>query len=391
MEINDKVIISMRASKKVRSGYPWVYSNDVRNGRTLPPLCAAPVEDETGKYAGFGVFNRNSLIQLRIITRRRDPDIAGLIRERIRGAFESRQELYPGFSSLRMFFAESDGLPGLIIDKYEDNLVIEMNSKGMMPFLDEITSACVEIFAPVSIILKNTATSLRLEGLEEEKRVLYGTPPSELIIRENGILFHIDPLNGQKTGFFFDQKDNRLALARLSGDRTFLDLFSYTGSWGLYALKHGAKNALFVDSSPEACAYVKRNLSLNGFKNGEVVNSDVFDFMSGNKEHFGACSLDPPAFAKSAKDIKNASKAYVHLNRNLFKMMSPGGIAATSSCSYHISDAVFGEILEKAAYESGQRVFYAGEASQAKDHPVPIGFPESRYLTTRFIRRSFRR
>ena len=379
--------IDKRATKKIKAGYPWIYSNEIIEKKIDLSVSIVDILGIDGLFLGSGYYNKHSLIAARILSDKKiDFDKAFFV-SRIKKAFSQRKKLYPNFNSLRVVYGESDFLPGLVIDKYEDLVVIELNTKGIYMFKDLIVDAIDEVLNPVSIILKNSSSVLKLEGLPMETEVLKGKL-EPIVIEENGIKFFIDPVNGQKTGFFFDQKENRKALISYAQGNVAHDIFSYSGGWGLYLLKAKAKKVFFVDVSESALDIVKENLKLNGFSNGEVVKVDAFSYLRTLKKN--SCDLivlDPPAFAKSKKDIKKAQKGYVDINREAIKALASNGILATSTCSYHISEANFNEILYKATYESGSKMVKIYNGIQAYDHPILINFPESNYLKTYFGRK----
>jgi len=388
MLTEEKIIISPRAAAKISGGYPWVFSNEIVTPlRELPDLCLGVLFSAKGDFLGKALFHKHSLIALRLLTHGADfsPDL--FFYRRIKEAVNRRKEIYPGWATLRLAYGESDGIPGLIVDRYGDYLILEFNAKALLPYEEHIVRALTELLSPKGILLKNTAFVLSREGITPETRVLSGEVPEETVVEECNVRFLIRPYSGQKTSLFLDQKENRKRFSAYAAGREFTDLFCYAGAWGLYALKAGAASALFVDISEDAGNLVRENLKLNGWTDrGAFVKTDVFQYVK-EIPSLDIISLDPPAFAKSKKDLSAAIKGYLYLNRAVMKKMRPGSLLATSSCSYHVSEHQFDEMLMKSAMESRSRMTLLPGGTQAPDHPVLIQFPESLYLKTRFLRK----
>jgi len=385
--MKNTITVNPRCEKKLRGKYPWIYANEITaKSGDIADVDVVTVITASGSVLGTACFYRHSLIQARILSWN-DVDITTkFFVQKITTALEKRRTLYPSLRSFRLIYGESDGLPGLIVDKYEQLLVIELNTQGMYQFKQEITDALTIVCEPVTILLQNNSSSLAYEKLTAETTLLYGAEPQPVVIDEFGVKFLVDPINGQKTGFFMDQKENRRLLGQFSTDKTFLDTFAYSGAWGMHALKNGASSCTFVDSSAQACDLIRENLKLNGFS-ADVIKANAFDYLRETTALPDIVVLDPPAFAKTKKDIPKAEKAYTDINRIALKKMPIGGILASSSCSFHMSQEAFYGCLHEAALQAQTQVSLIGWGTQAYDHPVMFNHPESLYLKTLFVRK----
>jgi 23S rRNA (cytosine1962-C5)-methyltransferase len=383
------VTIEARAVRKLAAGHPWIYANEVTaRAGDLADVDLALIRDPAGKPLATGTYYKHSLIQIRVLTRRDEPVDAALIRRRLQTALARRQALYPDLACVRLVHGECDGLPGLVVDRYADVLVLELNTQGIFLFLAPILAALQDLLAPRAIVLRNTSTALAYEQLAPRTEVLIGRLDGPVVVEEWDVKYLVDPLQGQKTGLFLDQKENRRLLRRWCRGATVWDVFAYAGGWGLHALAAGARHVTFVESSAAACDMIRANLTLNGFTAAEVVQTNAFDALRAMPRNtVGALVLDPPAFAKTRKDVQAAARAYLDINRLGLQRLDEGGVLATSTCSFHISAEHFAELVAKAVFQSRQRVELLAESGQAPDHPVQLEFPESRYLKTRFLRK----
>lgn len=381
------ITVNPRCEKKLRGCSPWIYANEITGKPAgLADVAVVTVTGSSGALLGTAYWNRHSLIQARLLSRESAEITEEFFVKKITAALERRRGLYPELRSFRLVYGESDGLPGLVVDKYEGQLVIELNTQGMYRFKNEITAALAAVCKPETILLQNNSSALAYEGLAPETVVLYGTEPQAVVIEEFGVKFLVDPVRGQKTGFFMDQKENRRRFGHLAAGKTCLDTFAYSGAWGLHALAQGGASCTFVDSSAEACDLIRENLRLNGLA-GEVIKANVFDYLRETAALPEAVVLDPPAFAKTKKDIPKAAKAYTDINRIALKKLPAGGLLATSSCSFHMAQEHFYACLGEAALQAQVSVTLLGWGQQALDHPVLLNFPESLYLKTLFVRR----
>ncbi len=372
--------------KRIRSGHPWVFSNEIREiqGEKIPGA-TAEVFDSEGQFVGTGYYNPSSLIAVRMLSRQRvNIDDADFYRERIEKALRFRQATYPGLDSFRAVYGESDALPGLVVDKYGEYLAVQFLTRGMDIRRKMILPALVDIFAPRGIIARNDVAVRRMEGLDESVETLYGEMPGIIEVEEHGLRFRVDILSGQKTGHFFDQKDNHLLLKEISKGKEALDCFCYTGSWGLHAALFGAVSVTCVDVSERALALARENAELNGLTTAmRFEAADAFDrlrSLKGEGKRFDLIVLDPPAFVKSRKNVKEAAKGYLTINRRAMELLRDGGYLVTCSCSYHMGREMFHDLLAKAARLAGREMRLLENRMQAYDHPVLISVPETDYL-----------
>jgi 23S rRNA (cytosine1962-C5)-methyltransferase len=340
-------------------------------------------------FIGKGYINPKSLISVRLLTREKEEINADFFRRRIRNAITLRETLLGKRDAIRLIYSEADYLPGLIVDKYANCLVIQILTAGMEVFRDIITEILEELVSPEIIILRNESRMRTLEGLPLHKEVVKGDPGMLPVIDEDGVLFEIDPFEGQKTGFFLDQRENRILLKKYVKGGKGLDLFCYIGAWSMHLAASGAE-VTGVDASERAVVQAQKIAEMNGFSERlSFIKDDVFSFLDRESESgpkaYDFIVLDPPAFVKSAGKIKEAVKAYRELNEKCMKLIKPGGILATSSCSYHLSKDLFSDMLQTAARNAGRNTRLIGMLSQGPDHPVLLSMPETEYLKCAFL------
>jgi 23S rRNA (cytosine1962-C5)-methyltransferase len=374
--------LKKKEERRVLRGHPWVFSNEVQDLRAdAVPGELVEVRDNAGKFIGRGYMNPRSLIAVRILTRKLEDIDAVFFAGRISHARDLRKEL--GFGdSCRVVFSEGDGIPGLIVDKYADTLVVQSLTAGIDRMLDLVLAALREAYAPKAIVLRNDTSSRALEGLPQEKRVVLGETTGIVEFEESGIRYRVDVLEGQKTGFFFDQSENRMALKSLVQGRRTLDCFCYAGAWALSAARYGASEVIGIDSSEKAVALARENAALNGLSATFVV-ADVFEKLrelEKQKERFGCIVLDPPAFVKSRAKVREGLKGYKEINLRAMRLLEPGGFLVTCSCSHHIDEALFREMLIDAAWSAGRQARLLEMRSQARDHPMLLAARETQYL-----------
>lgn len=350
--------------------------------------------DMKGNFLGTGYVNPASLIAVRILSRARGKIDYGFIKGRIEKAIAFRKRFFsPEFlgpeGGIRLVFGESDNLPGLVVDKYGDVLSVQILTAGMEALKDWVIEALNELLDPGAIVLRNDSRSRLLEGLTQYKEVIKGSIEPAPVIKEHGASFEIDVLEGQKTGFFLDQRENRMEFARLVSGGKGLDLFSYSGGWGISLASKSECHVTCVDESAKALALAKRNAGLSGVQDRmDFANENVFDFLKAKKaagEKYDFIVLDPPAFAKSAKNVREAVKAYRQLNELSMGLLARGGLLATSSCSHHVAREEFMEMLREAGRTAGRSLKLLALKSQAKDHPVLLQMPETDYLKCAFL------
>lgn len=376
------VKLKKNEERRILRGHPWVFSNELQRGTdTFTSGELVEVLDFSGRFVGRGYLNPHTLIAVRILTRNRESIDRDFFGKRISAAHALRTEF--GFGdSFRAIFSESDGLPGLIVDKYADTLTIQSSTAGIDNLLDEIIPALQEEYSPNAIVLRNDTGSREIEGLTQEKRVVHGAINGPVVIEESGIRYNVDVLEGQKTGFFFDQRENRLALKDYVKGKRTLDCFCYVGAWALSAARHGAAEVIGVDSSERAITLASENAQLNGLS-VQFRKADVFEELRAyeqQKERFGCVILDPPAFVKSRAKVREGIKGYKEINLRAMRLLEPGGVLVSCSCSHHIDQDLFREMLIDAAYSAGRQARLLELRSQARDHPVLLAARETQYL-----------
>lgn len=376
------VYLKKNEEKRLLAGHSWVFANEVakiegkdKNG-SLTTVCAFD-----GRFIGKGYINHASKILVRIFIRNNETDEGDFYEKRILEAWEQRKKL--GFENCcRVVFGEADNLPALIVDKYADILAIQCLSLGIHQRKKIIMDALVKIFAPRGIYERSDVAVRAKEGLQEEKGVLYGEVPDEVIIEENGLKMSVDVKNGQKTGYFLDQKENRYALRRYAKNAKVLDCFCNSGGFSLNAALT-AKEVTAVDVSQFALDNVMKNAELNGLTNIKTEKADVFELLRQKRasgEKYDVVVLDPPAFCKSASEAKDAYRGYKDINVLGMKLVEKGGYLATCSCSHYMTLPLFERMLSEAAKESGRRVRTLEMRTQAPDHPALLNEEETQYL-----------
>ena len=376
------VTLKKNEEKRILTGNGWVYANEVAKitGKDKNGSLATVVSSD-GRFIGKGYINHLSKILVRIFIRdeRSDEEV---IRERLRKAVNLRKRL--GFSSCyRAVYAEADLLPGLVVDKYGEALSVQFLTLGMDLRKDFIVEYLKDIFTPRAIIERSDVAVRQKEGLPIKKGVICGEDISRIETEENGLKLSIDLIDGQKTGYFLDQKENRFALRRYAKDKSVLDCFCNAGGFGLNAAAAGAKTVTFLDISPVALSEVNKNASLNGITNIQTIECDVFEKLreyKAEKKKFDLIVLDPPAFCKSGEDVAAALKGYKDINVLAMKLLNDDGILVSSSCSHFVTPTMFKRMLAESAASAGKRAKILEERGQSPDHPVLLGADESAYL-----------
>ena len=381
-----RIILGKGEGKRLRSGHPWVFSNEIGTiSGDRAQGAAAEVYDAGGDYIGTGHYNPRSLIAVRLLSRsREDIESAGFFRNKIEKANAYRRAVYPELTAYRVVYGEADHLSGLVVDRYHDCLVLQFLSAGMDLRKDIIVGTLIELFNPAAIVARNDVPVRALEGLNEGIEILHGKVPDTVYAEEHGLRFRVDLLTGQKTGHFLDQKENHLLLKEYAGGKDVLDCFCYSGSWGVHAAVFGASSVLCVDASERALALAAENGALNGVSAAmRFEAADAFERLRSLKyegRRFDLVVMDPPAFVKSRKALKEAQKGYLTINRRAMDLLRPGGILITCSCSYHMEREMFRELLKSAAQQAGREMRLVAARSQAYDHPVLLTVPETEYL-----------
>lgn len=367
--------------------HPWIFSGALEPAPTaLEHGELVHIKTQDGKIIGTGTFSKTSSIAVRIFDFKETEINEAWLKEKIASAHARRLLLGYGpqtkTTGYRVVFAESDGIPGLILDRFDQTFVFQISTAGMEALKPLLLNVLEELFSPESIIEKSELSIRKEEKLEEIKMVHKGSDKPVPFL-ENGNIFIADVWNGQKTGFFTDQKELRAWIQTLSEDKNVLDLFSYSGAAGIYALKGGADSVDFVDGSESALELCKENIKKNKLtkKKFSTTKSDIFEFLSKSKpESYDLVIVDPPALIKSRRDEVNGKKAYHFLNRSALRLVKDGGIFVTSSCSHFLSEEDFLFMLRRAAVQAGVNLHILHMVRQSPDHPESLTFPESRYL-----------
>jgi len=379
-----KVILKKGEEERILMGHPWVFDNEVKNiDGAFDPADIVDVCDSKGQFLGRGYINPKSKILVRIMTREHEEINKEFFRKRILQAWEYRKKLVDT-SSCRVIFGEADLLPALIVDKFGDYLSIQTLSLGIEKYKSTIVELLEEILEPKGIYERNDVQIREKEGLKQQKGFIKGPFDTTVEIRENEIRMLVDIENGQKTGYFLDQRENRAALKPFVKDARVLDTFSHTGGFALHAAYYGAREVTAVDISEHAIEYLKRNADINGLqKKINGVTGNVFDVLKGYQtlnEKFDVVILDPPAFCKTKSALAGAYRGYKDINLRAMKILNPGGFLVTCSCSHYMYPGLFMEMIQDAAMDAGKIVRQVEFRTQAKDHPVLYGSNESMYL-----------
>ncbi|MCX7982724.1 MAG: class I SAM-dependent rRNA methyltransferase [Syntrophales bacterium] len=380
------VILKAGREKTIIKGHPWVFSGAIREIIGEPKsgdvVC---VTSAVGEELAYGFFNPHSDIAIRLLSWRTRIEIERTFwRSRIKDALELRKRVVPaGTTAFRLVNAEGDGMPGLIVDKYGDYLVISIETIGVERAREEVIRALIEELNPYGIYERSGGSARIREGLSERKGLLYGKDlPEKIEIREYGLRFLVDVMAGQKTGFFLDQRENRRKILHLSNGARVLNCFSYTGGFSIYALKGGANEVVSVDVSEKAIGMIDEHLQMNGLdtKQHRAVCADVFDYLRIDSGRYDVICLDPPPFARTRKDVERALRGYKDINRLALKRLAPNGLLVTFSCSGAVDEESFFRAVCQAAGEAGCSVRLLERLGASPDHPTLIYHPEGRYL-----------
>ncbi len=387
-----EIYLKKNEDRRLRNGHLWVFSNEIDVQRS--PLEAfsagdlAQILSADGKNLGTAYINPQTLVCARLLSRKANLKCGrNFFIERLSIALSLREKLFAK-PYYRLVFGESDGLPGLVIDRFGAVLSVQITTAGMEIRKESLFQALIELLSPQAIVLKNDNNQRLLEGLSADNELVYGEIPNPLIIEENGAQFKIDILNGQKTGWFYDHRSSRAELARFAKQHRVLDLFSYTGAWGIPAAKAGAMHVTSVDASESALALAQENARLNHVaEKMEFIHSDVFEFLKTarlNNERYSIIVLDPPALIKRKKDFKAGYEAYRRLNHLALQVLEKNGILISASCSFHLSKENLQELLRSSGRHIDRHLVFFNSGGQGPDHPIDPAIPESNYLKTFF-------
>jgi len=382
-----EVRISSRGAKRIRRGHLWVYRSDIDNAEGAEGGDIVRVVDQTGNFVGQAFYSDRSELALRFLTNREENIDRDWWLERFAECAQRREAIARETNSYRLIYSEGDLLPSLIVDKYDDVLVMQTLSQGSDRLKQTFVELLTDKFNPRAIVERNDARVRQFEGLDLQSGVLYGEAPAEIEINQNGVRFLISPLGGQKTGAFLDQRENYLSAKRHARGRA-LDCFTFNGGFALH-LASECSNVLAIDISADAIAAGQRNARLNGAGNIEFLAANVFDTLrefEAADERFDTIVLDPPAFAKNRASIKAAARGYKEINLRAMKLLNPGGVLVTCTCSYHMSEQMFLEIIGDAGLDAHRRLQIIEVRGQSSDHPVLMGVPETHYLKCVIVR-----
>jgi 23S rRNA (cytosine1962-C5)-methyltransferase len=375
--------VNKRGADRVRAGHLWIYRSDIVDA-AAEGGAVVRVTDERGNLVGQALFSDSSQIALRFLSQSNEEINRDWWRRKIVAAAE-RRNISTETNAYRLVYSEGDLLPSLIVDRYDDVLVLQTLSQGMDAVKPLLLEILIEEFHPRAIVERNDVRVRELEGLPLIAGTVYGDAPEELVILQHGLRFNVEPLGGQKTGSFLDQRENRLAAraaAQTTNKQRALDCFTFNGAFALH-LAHTCENVIGIDISGDAVAAARRNAELNEVSNVEFREANVFDVlreMESAGERFDVIVLDPPAFAKNRASLKAAIRGYKEINLRALKLLNSGGVLVTCTCSYHVSEELFLEIIADAAIDAHRRVQIVEKRMQASDHPVLVGMPETYYL-----------
>jgi 23S rRNA (cytosine1962-C5)-methyltransferase len=386
-QITEQVTISPAGIQRLRREHLWIYSADVDKEPGGPPPPIVQVIDRARNHLGYAFYSKHSQIRLRFLSRDSSPPTSQWLHDRVKASIRRRRTLIEAGSPCRLIFGEADLLPSIVADLYGKQIVLQTLSSGaeaLKPFLVE---SLKDLIAPKGIYERNDVRARRLEGLEEIQGPLWGTTPREIEISEGGINFFVNLVEGQKTGFFLDQRENRIAARKYAFGRG-LDCFTNTGAFAAH-FSRGCESVLAVDVSASSIAQGERNAALNGMKNIEFREGNVFDILRELEragETFDTICLDPPAFAKNRSSRAAAQAGYKEINLRAMKIVRPEGILVTSSCSYQMSEQAFFEIITQASRDAHRLVQLVERRGQASDHPILASMPETHYLKCYILR-----
>lgn len=380
------VVISPRGVERLRAGHLWIYRSDVRETRAQPGAIVR-ITDERNRCHGWAFYSDKSQISIRLLTREDLPVGRDFFLERLKRAVEYRQRVVERSEAFRLVYSEADLLPSIIIDRYGEYLVLQTLSQGAERVKPLLVELLVELLAPKGILERNDPRVRLLEGLEQQVGVVHGDVPPQIVVKENGVSFYCDLLKGQKTGSFLDQRENHFVARRYASGKV-LDCFSYHGGFAL-TIADTCEHVESVEMAPNAIEISRRNQELNAISNVTFREGNAFDVL---KEHYEAgrrfqmVVLDPPAFAKNRESVPAAQRGYKEINFRAMKLLETGGYLLTCSCSYHITEPLFLQILAEAAVDARRNIVVCERRTQALDHPILLTMPETHYLKCMILR-----
>ena len=375
------VKISTRGAKRIRLGHLWVYRSDIRDADEAEPGAIVPVVDDARNFVGQAFYSDRSQIALRFLTLRDEAIDREWWRGRLHACAARRASIMKQTNAYRLVYSEGDLLSSLIVDVYDGHYVLQTLSQGADRIQDQLLQLLIDEFQPRSIVELNDARVRQLEGLELRSGALHGDGPPEIEIAQHGVKFIVSPRASQKTGAFLDQRENYLAARRIAHGRA-LDCFTFNGGFALH-IAGSCDNVIGIDISSEAVAAAERNAQLNNAGNVTFQTANVFDAlreMETAGERFDTIILDPPAFTKSRATVKSGARGYKEINLRALKLLNTGGVLISCTCSYHISEQMFLDLIANAALDAHRRLQIVEKRGQSSDHPVLLGVPETHYL-----------
>ena len=381
MSTGATVRVNRKAADRIHSGHVWVFKSDVLDAGSAQPGAAVRVLDFKGRVLGMAHYSAASQISLRMLSRHVQHIDEAWLRERVEQAYAHRQRVVTDSDTYRLIYSEGDLLPGLIVDRYREYVVVQLLNQGMDGMTDQVVHVLTDLLTPKGILARNDSTVREKENLPRQTRVLAGEIPERVEIRMNGLYCEADLLSGQKTGVFLDQRENYIAARRYASGRG-LDCFTGTGGFALH-LASLCEQVEAVDSSGPALEVARRNASLNKLSKIHWQEADVLEYLPGlvaAKRTFDIIVVDPPAFTKSRGAVEGAARGYKEINLRALRLLRTGGVLVSCSCSQHMTEAHFLELIASAALDSGKRLRILERRTQAQDHPILLTVPETHYL-----------
>jgi len=387
------LVLQANADRRLRAGHLWIYSNEVDNQRSplkeFEPGEQVQVLNARGKSLGVAYINPNTLICARLISRDEHPLDRSLLVHRLKVAASLREAQFD-HPCYRLVYGDSDGLPGLVIDRFHDIFVVQISTAGMERVQDQVIEALNKVFKPAAIVLRNDGKMRTLEGLETYVEVVQGEVPELVPLIENGVELRAPVLTGQKTGWFYDHRENRARMQRMVKGKRVLDLFSYVGGWGAQALAAGAEEVFCLDASAGALEVAAENARLNDAGSRfRALQGDAFELckaMVAEKERFDLVIVDPPAFIQKRKDVKNGERAYARINNFAMRLLARDGVLVSASCSMHLQRERLVDMLRSNSRELDRSAQIFAQGYQGADHPIHPAIPETEYLKAYFLR-----
>ncbi len=375
------VRVNRKGADRVRSGHPWIFTSDVIDRGTAHPGDAVRVLDHRGHNLGTGHYSSASQIALRLLSNHIEAIDEAFLSKRIEAALQHRKRVVSNSDAYRLVHAEGDLLPGLIVDKYADWTVVQLLDQGMDRMTGQVAAVLERVLRPRGIVARNDVTVRAKEALSQDVQILVGEIPERVPIQMNGLMLNANLLTGQKTGVFLDQRENYIAAQRYARGHA-LDCFTATGGFSLH-LASVCESVQAVDSSESTVAEAEANAAANGFRNISFKKADILEFLPGlaaARRTFDMVILDPPAFTKSRSTVEDAARGYKEINLRALQLLKPGGILVSCSCSHHMTEAHFLELIASAALDCGKQLRVLERRTQSQDHPILLTVPETHYL-----------